>query len=154
MDLHEAQTMAKELVEQHLDGWTFSWNRRKRAFGLCNYTTHEIQLSVILTAGETQEATRQTILHEIAHALAGPHAKHGPQWKAVARRLGVRNPTATRQHTSAESDRPKYAWAIVHEGEIVKGYHRRPSVKTFRNLPNMWLNNRPETRGKLKIVQL
>ena len=30
----------------------------------------------------------QVLLHEVAHALAGPKAGHGPQWKAVARDLG------------------------------------------------------------------
>ena len=30
---------------------------------------------------------RDTILHEIAHALAGPEARHGARWKAIARRI-------------------------------------------------------------------
>ncbi len=30
-----------------------------------------------------------TLLHEIAHALAGPEAGHGPAWKAVAVRIGA-----------------------------------------------------------------
>ena len=30
-----------------------------------------------------------TILHEIAHAIAGVEAGHGPAWKAVAQRLGA-----------------------------------------------------------------
>ena len=32
---------------------------------------------------------RDTILHEIAHALAGAKARHGPAWKAIAKRLGA-----------------------------------------------------------------
>jgi plasmid stabilization system protein ParE len=31
---------------------------------------------------------RDTILHEVAHALAGPKAKHGPVWREVAVRIG------------------------------------------------------------------
>jgi hypothetical protein len=31
---------------------------------------------------------RETILHEIAHALAGPRAGHGPRWRAIAHRIG------------------------------------------------------------------
>ena len=32
---------------------------------------------------------RDTVLHEIAHALVGPEARHGPEWKAIAKRLGA-----------------------------------------------------------------
>ena len=30
----------------------------------------------------------QTLLHEVAHALAGPKAGHGPEWKRIAAELG------------------------------------------------------------------
>jgi predicted SprT family Zn-dependent metalloprotease len=30
----------------------------------------------------------KTLLHEIAHVLAGPKAKHGPTWKSIVHRLG------------------------------------------------------------------
>ncbi len=35
------------------------------------------------------EQVRDTVLHEIAHAIAGPEAGHGPLWKATARRIGA-----------------------------------------------------------------
>jgi len=47
----------------------------------------------------SSEQLTDTILHEIAHALAGPAAKHGPAWKAIARRLG-----ATPKSCAPESD--------------------------------------------------
>lgn len=31
---------------------------------------------------------RETILHEIAHALAGPRAGHGARWREIAHRIG------------------------------------------------------------------
>ena len=35
------------------------------------------------------EKVLDTLLHEIAHALAGPKARHGPVWKAIAKKLGA-----------------------------------------------------------------
>jgi predicted SprT family Zn-dependent metalloprotease len=35
------------------------------------------------------ETVLDTLRHEIAHAIAGPAARHGPAWKAVAIRLGA-----------------------------------------------------------------
>lgn len=43
----------------------------------------------LLARGEPA-AVRDTILHEIAHALAGHAAGHGPVWKGVCRRIGAR----------------------------------------------------------------
>ena len=40
----------------------------------------------------TIERCRETLLHEIAHALAGHDAGHGPVWVATARRIGLTNP--------------------------------------------------------------
>src|SRR5262249_54133088 len=36
-----------------------------------------------------EESVLDTLRHEMAHAIAGPAAKHGPRWKAVAIRLGA-----------------------------------------------------------------
>lgn len=37
----------------------------------------------------TPEEVRETTLHELAHAVAGHEAGHGPRWKAAAVRLGA-----------------------------------------------------------------
>ena len=37
----------------------------------------------------SDESIQDTVLHEIAHALAAPEAGHGPLWKTVARRIGA-----------------------------------------------------------------
>ncbi len=70
-------------------GWTFAFNRRRRTMGLCNYTDKRIELSVLFVTMNDAGLVRDTILHEIAHALAGHRAGHGPVWAAVCRRLGV-----------------------------------------------------------------
>ena len=37
--------------------------------------------------GGSKEQIRDTVLHEIAHAIAGREAGHGPLWKVTARRI-------------------------------------------------------------------
>ena len=39
--------------------------------------------------GGSKEQIRDTVLHEIAHAIAGREAGHGPLWKVTARRIGA-----------------------------------------------------------------
>jgi len=75
-------------------GWSFVFNRRKRALGICNYTAKRIELSAAFVAGNDEAAVRDTILHEIAHALAGREAGHGPPWVTICCRLGAK-PTRT-----------------------------------------------------------
>jgi predicted SprT family Zn-dependent metalloprotease len=85
----DAQSLALSLLRHHgLNDWTFTWNRRKRSLGLCRYHEKTIQLSVYFVRDNGIEAVRETILHEIAHALAGQPAGHGPAWKAVCRKIG------------------------------------------------------------------
>lgn len=87
----EAVVLARQLVAAHgLDEWTVGLNRRKRALGLCRYDTRRIELSVYFLAGQDAAAVRDTVLHEIAHALAGREAGHGPRWKSVCKKIGAR----------------------------------------------------------------
>lgn len=154
MDLFKAETIAIALIEEHLPpGWTFAWNNRAGAFGICNYLEQTIQLSVALTCSETEYATRQTILHEIAHAIAGPDAKHGPRWKAVARSIGVKNPKARRVY-SAEPTGVRYRYLLVDaDGNILRRYLRHPGAKFEKSLWKRQLKGRPETFGTLKLVK-
>ena len=155
MNLIEAQNIAQKHVSEHLDSsWTFKWNRRKTAFGLCDHYKREIQLSRPLTETEDEEAVRQTILHEIAHALAGPREGHGPRWKSIARSIGVRRPASRRSFTGTTAESIQYSWALMYDGELIRGYHRRPGANTIRNVDSLYIAGRPETKGKLKLVQL
>lgn len=82
-------------------GWRFNWNRRKRALGLCDYRKKSVELSEIQFQIITGEKAKDTILHEIAHALAGHNAKHGPVWKAWCRQVGA-NPERAYRPSSDE----------------------------------------------------
>lgn len=91
MDLRLARDLARQLMDSHgLKDWDFYFDTAKRRFGVCRYREKRISLSAALTHLNTEEEVRDTILHEIAHALAGPRAGHGPLWKAKALQIGCK----------------------------------------------------------------
>jgi predicted SprT family Zn-dependent metalloprotease len=67
-----------QLVDQ---GYKLDLMNRRTHLGLCCYSTRTISLSKPYLEVGTDEDIRDTILHELAHALAGPGAGHGPLWK-------------------------------------------------------------------------
>ncbi len=87
----DAERLARQLIGEHgltAKGWRFDWMNGKRTCGLCCYNVKTIKLSVHYVARNDEPAIRNTILHEIAHALAGYRAAHGPEWKRVCREIG------------------------------------------------------------------
>lgn len=114
------QRLALALMKQHgLAGWQFRFNRARRRMGICFYEKEQIQvwpppfikqsgrieLSIHLVERNPVDEVRDTILHEIAHALAGPKAGHGPRWKSIARAIGARP-----ERCSLAADMPKGKW--------------------------------------------
>ena len=90
MDLEQLKaTAAQELRKHGLHGWTFGLADAKRRLGVCKYRTKRIEIAEYYARHSPEESVLDTLRHEIAHALAGPAAKHGPRWKAVAVRLGA-----------------------------------------------------------------
>lgn len=91
-DLEFAEMMAWEFLEEHGltdEDWTFVWMNRKTALGTCNFARREIALSRVLTERNSEERVRDTVLHEVAHAIAGRAAGHGKEWQRIAISLGV-----------------------------------------------------------------
>lgn len=92
MRLLEAEKITKELMQQHglIDnGWKFEWLKHSLIAGQCNYTQKKIVLSLELTALNTESEVKDTIIHEIAHALT-PGDGHGKKWKEKCIELGCR----------------------------------------------------------------
>ena len=85
MDLHEVESIAKqELLKHGLTTWSFAWAKTKRRQGVCKYRSRRIEIAEYYARHNPREKVLDTLMHEIAHALAGPKAGHGPAWKAVA----------------------------------------------------------------------
>lgn len=130
MNLRDADVMARELMERHgLTGWSLVWDGARTRAGVCRHSCRQIGLSRVLTALHDADRVRDTVLHEIAHALVGPEAGHGPQWRAMARRLGC---SAQR---CVDSDAPRAPGPWVGRcpaGHEVTAYRAPQRVKTCR----------------------
>lgn len=90
MKPHVAQEMALMLMRQHgLHDWTFELRELKSYFGFCYWHKRHIVLSRPLTELNDESHVRNTILHEIAHALTPRHERcHGKEWKRIAISIG------------------------------------------------------------------
>jgi predicted SprT family Zn-dependent metalloprotease len=89
-DLNRVRTWANALIALHLDPaqWAFGFDNAKTRAGLCNYTDKRITVSRHLAGRYEDDEIHQVLLHEVAHAIAGSRAGHGPKWRAVAAELG------------------------------------------------------------------
>jgi predicted SprT family Zn-dependent metalloprotease len=93
VELTAAEQLARRLMAEYGltgRGWSFRFNNRKRALGLCRYETRQIELSTLFVALNDEAAVQDTLLHEIAHAQAGVGAGHGRAWIDACHRLGAR----------------------------------------------------------------
>ena len=153
MNRKDAEQMVEELLLEHApdhviyQGWKFGgFTRAKKTLGLCVYSHREIRLSGEFVDLNDEERVRQTVLHEVAHVLAGPAAKHGPVWLTTARRIGYKG-----ERTSSAS-MPSQGTALwlgtCTEGCKAK-YHRKPGWKMLsygickkHRLSLTWTNTR------------
>lgn len=151
MNLTAAQSLAASLLHKHgLQDWTFAFNRRKRAFGLCDYSTRTIYLSVVLTELNGEAEVQDTLLHEIAHALAGPKAGHGPVWQEVARAVGAK---AKRCYSAEEVRQPPSRYLLVCSScQASTPRHRRPTkVYACRSCCDRYNKGRFSKRYRLEL---
>jgi len=153
MRLEQAQALAERLIKEHLpEGWTFYWTKQTRGFGMCWHAPKRIGLSRHNTPHEADDAVEQTILHEIAHGIAGRANGHNREWKRVARSIGVKNPRATRARTCAPENAPTPVWVLIFGDEILIEYLRKPPTSTFESLHTRQMAGRPETKGEMHLV--
>ncbi|MEQ6899366.1 SprT-like domain-containing protein [Microbacterium sp. KR10-403] len=126
-ELQRVRAWADALITLHLDdSWSFGFDNAKRRAGQCDYTRKRISMSRYLAARHGDDDNHQTLLHEVAHALAGPAAGHGPVWKKTARELGYVGGTTHRLETATELA----PWVGRCPAGHVVYRHRRPSQET------------------------
>lgn len=110
MDIAEARTLALQLMNEHgLQRWTFRIDKSKVRFGYCNWRHGRISLSGPLTELNNLDKVRDTILHEIAHALT-PFQDHNATWKLKAQSIGA-NPMACYNTTDVKL--PPSPWHAI-----------------------------------------
>lgn len=131
------ECLARALMDQHgLHGWKFRFNSARQRVGVCVYPRKRLQLlppRLLFQPGRIELSRhfiernsdaeiRDTILHEIAHALAGPRCGHGPRWKNIAVAIGARP-----ERCSRTADMPRGRWqAVCPNCRREHRRHRRP----------------------------
>jgi len=107
MELSAAKQLALSLMKEHGFGdLPFSFHRMKNALGTCYFSggvPTAIKLSEYWVPHLSEAEVRDTILHEIAHAMT-PRDHHGAAWRAAARRIGA-NPSRTADTVPMEVQR-------------------------------------------------
>ncbi len=71
-----------------LADWGFGFDNAKLRLGCCDYKKRRITMSKHYVARNTPEQFKNTLLHEIAHALVGRGHGHDAAWRVTARRIG------------------------------------------------------------------
>jgi predicted SprT family Zn-dependent metalloprotease len=131
MNLYEAQHLARDLMTRHgLSDWRFQFDHARRRFGSCRIRTRTITLSRPLTLLNSIDEVRDTILHEIAHALT-PGDGHGAKWKAACRAVGAA---------------PKRCYD---DGSVIAPPRREAPMLIGCTRCNWWADRRRRTRSKL-----
>ena len=127
--LNAVAAQARDLMDRHgLDEWTFRFNTARKKLGECRAQQKLILLSRSHAVNDPPAQVTDTILHEIAHALAGPAARHGPAWKAIAHRLGA-TPKSCAPESDEARDRREAAKAKYRAGDAVS-FIARGAVQT------------------------
>jgi len=91
MDQEGAARMARDLMaEWGLGDWRFAFDAAVRRFGHCRFDDRTITLSRHLVALNDEALVRDTVLHEVAHALAGAKHGHDGVWRRYALEVGAR----------------------------------------------------------------
>ncbi|EAP98589.1 phage-related protein [Janibacter sp. HTCC2649] len=123
MEITPALALGRRLLREHgLEHWSITTDRAKTRAGVCRFAGRTISLSAPLTRLHDEVEVRDTILHEIAHALVGPSHGHDDVWRAKAMAIGCSGERTL--STSAPS--VEGPW----RGECPQGHaysrHRRP----------------------------
>ena len=123
MEISSALALGRSLLREHgLEHWRVTTDHAKTRAGVCRFGTRTISLSGPLTRLHDESEVRDTLLHEIAHALVGPSHGHDDTWRRKAVEIGC----SGQRTVDATSPQVEGPW----KGECPAGHtytrHRRP----------------------------
>jgi predicted SprT family Zn-dependent metalloprotease len=123
VDPRAALDLARALLLEHgLHDWSAALDRAKTRAGACRFGRRQITLSAALTRLHSEAEVRDTILHEVAHALAGPGHGHDEVWRAIALRIGC----SGLRVVPPDAPRVEGPWRGTCPRGHVRHRHRRP----------------------------
>lgn len=163
MDTRQAliKHLALDLLHEYglaQQGWTFQWDSAKRRAGACNYQTRTISGSRYILPMATDEEVRETLLHEIAHALTPGHS-HGAVWRRKLIEIGG---TGARTHRM-ETVKGRYDVMCENCGVVGNRHQRQGSWKVATRENRMyrhscggtaWLQDRTTAPAPVQAVRV
>lgn len=125
MNIQHAAVIIAEVWQQfpalEYRGWKFEWDNAKVRFGRCLYHSKVISMSRPLVELNSEKEMRDTLLHEIAHALVGPGHHHDYFWRLEARKVGAR-PIACVADKSLQYPKPRFIGTCAGCGAEIKRF--------------------------------
>ena len=127
--INHGMVLARALMDQHgLTNWVLKTDDAKRRFGCCDYNSRQISISRRHYLYSRDEDIKDTILHEIAHALVGPGHGHNRVWKAKCVEIGAKPLRCGKTASEAYNEDAK--WFTECCGK--KGFrYRKPRTGTY-----------------------
>lgn len=116
LTIPQARRIAEELMQNNKsgndllwDGWILEFKQiRPKWMGVCEWDCKTISINPRYLPGMSESDLRDTVLHEIAHALTPPDLKsHGKEWRANAVLVGAK-PSSTSDIANSEMVRRGY----------------------------------------------
>jgi len=142
MNLNEAKGLARSMMAEHgLTEWNFKFDTARNRLGLTRFSNKTISISKSLTFLNPESQVRNTILHEIAHALVGPSHGHNNVWRSKAISIGCNGQRTTNSIVKVATN---YTIKCLHCGTSW-GVFRMP-----KSLTNSWHKG----CGRVSINQL
>jgi hypothetical protein len=93
---YEAQHLCDVALRQYKlwdQGWRTNFSKSTTKIALCDHGNKRIIVSIPHLASRSEAEYKDTLLHEIAHALVGPGHGHNQVWVDKAREIGLEKPT-------------------------------------------------------------
>jgi predicted SprT family Zn-dependent metalloprotease len=124
MELQKAKQMAENLIQKHKVYYNFKYNNRlTTSFGNCNYDTRTILLNPKLVKINSEQDVRDTILHEIAHAL-NPRQGHNKNWKRTAVEIGCKPERCYKTSEVKMPEKYTYTYVCPNCGNTITRYRK------------------------------
>ena len=105
--LAETEALATDLLRTHElpsglgPGWRFHFETTANRAGVCRHAAKTIAMAVSYALRAGWPDIRDTLLHEIAHAIVRPTHHHDRVWKEKAREIGCSTEPCTKLAHSA-----------------------------------------------------
>jgi predicted SprT family Zn-dependent metalloprotease len=146
-EIIEICKFAKEQIDKHCPEYRLAFNKRKRALGVCDYRKKQIQLSLIHMKIQPLDIMKNTVIHEVAHALTEGH-HHDRVWKRKFIELGG---DGQRLCTICEMPKGKYTYECPNCKKVSHFYKQVKAERACGECCNTY--NAGRFSDKFKLVR-